>query len=248
MFKIIWVFIIVGMCFCKKTENLSIQEILAYGNGTWSSISDGFGSNSIEFKSNGDFTALKTEELLYLEGKGKYKIENEEIALSIEKEENQAPDQGKFDKKQFKCKIINQKEDIEFEYKLACGNQGDYYSRNLLSLDRVKKYLGKYEILSIATTKGKTIDNANFRIEPYDKGKLISCSFHKDNTGNDAPAEKTFIPKDRYIEILAKTKDKFKVQKWENYWYYIYVPTAVYEGENCGGINKGWVYGEFISF
>ena len=25
-----------------------------------------------------------------------------------------------------------------------------------------------------------------------------------------APAEKTFIPKDRYIEILAKTKDKFK--------------------------------------
>ena len=53
MFKIIWVFIIVGMCFCKKTENLSIQEILAYGNGTWSSISDGFGSNSIEFKTMG---------------------------------------------------------------------------------------------------------------------------------------------------------------------------------------------------
>lgn len=247
MFKIILVLIIVTIGFCKKTENLSVQEIVTYADGSWTSIGSETYRYSLEFKTNGDFTANEAGEDIGLQGKGKYKIENEVIGLTIETEESFVAEPAKFAKKQFKCKIVNQKEDIEFEYALDCDNKVDYYSRNLLSLDRVKKYLGKYEVLSIAPTKGKTIDNANFRIEPADKGKLINCNLHKDNTSMDA-TQRTFIPKDREIEIIAKTKDKFKVQKWENYWYYIRVPLAELEGERCDVKNKGWVYGEFVSF
>lgn len=243
MLNRIWIIIILILVSCKKTENLSVQEILTYGNGTWL-FSDDFNQEDFSFESNGNLTAHHTGETISLIGKGKYKIEGDEVILNIEKEENQSIDKGSF-KKNLKCKLINQKDDLQYEYKLSCNNKTDYYSRALMSFDRVKKYLGKYDVLSLEIKKGKTIDNANFRTEPSEKGKLISCTFTKEENGNPIPAVKTFIPKDRDINIIAKTKDKFKVQKWENYWYYISVPVSGYIGEQC---SKGWVYGEFINF
>lgn len=54
MFKIIWIFIIITICFCKKTENLSVQEIITYCNRSWFFTTDGIGdsieTDSIELK------------------------------------------------------------------------------------------------------------------------------------------------------------------------------------------------------
>ena len=47
------------------------------------------------------------------------------------------------------------------------------------------------------------------------------------------------LPKDTTVIVLARTKEKDKVGKWTNYWYYV-------EFEKYFDYGKGWVYGEFV--
>lgn len=46
-----------------------------------------------------------------------------------------------------------------------------------------------------------------------------------------------YIPKGDEVTIIARTENKVKVQKWENYWYYVEFPSTT---------GEGWVFGEFI--
>jgi len=50
------------------------------------------------------------------------------------------------------------------------------------------------------------------------------------------------IEKGKQLTVFARTKEKNKVGKWNNYWYYVmYNPDC----EDSGSIT-GWVFGEFV--
>ena len=55
--------------------------------------------------------------------------------------------------------------------------------------------------------------------------------------------------------VYARTKEKAKVDKWENYWYYVYnnyspegsIDPQTNEALGCLA-PAGWVFGEFVKF
>ena len=60
---------------------------------------------------------------------------------------------------------------------------------------------------------------------------------------DDTQVMATSIDKGKELTIYARTKDKVKTGKWNNYWYYV-----GFNSSNCEGSDyvSGWVFGEFV--
>lgn len=79
---------------------------------------------------------------------------------------------------------------------------------------------------------------AVFRKKPAKSGAAIQCTYYNaEMNGNP----KTGLPPG--FTVYARTKDKVKVDKWENYWYYVFSPS--YDTQTCNS-QFGWVFGEFV--
>lgn len=82
--------------------------------------------------------------------------------------------------------------------------------------------------------------NAKFRVKPDMKAKELA--FARFKTGDTGLEEEkiAYIPEGTKIEVLARTAKKFKVQKWNNYWYYVDIqgPWDVWQ--------QGWVFAELV--
>ncbi len=77
---------------------------------------------------------------------------------------------------------------------------------------------------------------AKFRSKPEKSGPTIAY-----DPGNDieGPKPKTdVIAEGKTVTLIARTVEKHRVEKWENYWYLV----EVYGLENY----RGWVFGELI--
>ena len=79
-----------------------------------------------------------------------------------------------------------------------------------------------------------------FRESPDKAGKLIVCK-------NPDPESKSYsaLPKGMHLIVLARTKEKASVGKWENFWYYVDPNIDWYS--SCSSMT-GWVFGEFVEF
>lgn len=79
---------------------------------------------------------------------------------------------------------------------------------------------------------------AVFRKKPAKSGAAIQCTYYNaDMNGNPKPG----LPPG--FTVYARTKDKVKVDEWENDWYYVFSPS--YDTQTCNS-QFGWVFGEFV--
>jgi len=85
-------------------------------------------------------------------------------------------------------------------------------------------------------------DNTKLRVGPGKEYESFSFIVEFQYCCSDSETKKfTSIPKDQEIYVIARTKTKSKVEKWNNYWYYI----KVYLGNKD---YEGWLFGEFVDF
>jgi hypothetical protein len=52
----------------------------------------------------------------------------------------------------------------------------------------------------------------------------------------DESETRPYVPEKTHVKVLARTRDKAKVESWENYWYLI----------NAGVSTEVWMFGEFV--
>lgn len=94
--------------------------------------------------------------------------------------------------------------------------------------------------VEVVTTGGMSAvvsKNAKIRIKPDVKSQFIYFGVEP---GSDGLA---YCPAGKELKILARTKDRVKLEKWNNFWYYAELTSA---GEL--GARYGWIYGEFLNF
>lgn len=85
---------------------------------------------------------------------------------------------------------------------------------------------------------GWTLDNVKVRVSPSINSK--SVTFYDKNDSFE------YIPKNRYVYVKARTKDKFKVQNWNNYWYLIQGSSFSEVAVDLVQTKYVWAFGEFI--
>jgi len=87
-------------------------------------------------------------------------------------------------------------------------------------------------VITMGMKKGITTSSVKIREIPAADGKELAYY----------PAifepELKAVPKDNPVTVIARTTEKQKVSKWENYWYYVQV----------GAHDGVWMFGEFVKF
>lgn len=142
-----------------------------------------------------------------------------------------------------KCDINKLTNDIIYQNELKCTGiiTGKLY-KDVLKSGTERTFDGE-KVVTTGLSKSKTIDVPFIRSKANVNAKPHSCSFYSDMQANSGNAkQRNTIPKGHSLTVIARTAKKVKVDKWENYWYYV-DPKDDWN-TNCP---RGWVYGEFIS-
>lgn len=124
------------------------------------------------------------------------------------------------------------------------GELGRLYIREDLKIWDYSSLVREGELLSvrgvdaIAVGGKSAVTSAVVKVRetPGISGKEINYTY-EDEEGTKVTVRA--LPKDTSLTVLARTKDKDRVGKWNNYWYYV-------EFEKYIEYTRGWVYGEFV--
>ena len=87
-----------------------------------------------------------------------------------------------------------------------------------------------------------TLDSIFFRVEPSKTSKSIKCKLE---SPEQQPIESETLVKDTFLHIIARTKEKVKVDNKENFWYYV-KPELGWYSPGCEQ-KFGWVFAEFVT-
>jgi hypothetical protein len=92
------------------------------------------------------------------------------------------------------------------------------------------------EVTGMGAKEGSTTVIVKVREEPSVNAKEIHYTYED---AMEPPVTVKSLEKGKGLIVLARTKDKDKVGKWNNYWYYVEFETYI-------DYMRGWVYGEFV--
>jgi hypothetical protein len=93
--------------------------------------------------------------------------------------------------------------------------------------------IGDIPVITLAQKAGTTIGKVKIRDKPSKSAKAITYFEYFSDLGNSA-----FVPNQTSLTAIARTTTKEKIDKYEDYWYYV----------NVGAKNGVWMYGAFIKF
>lgn len=204
----------------------------------------------LKFELNGTFKHHISYEGC-VDSSGKYYIKNNQITFSNVKIGD--ADCGSWFSKQTICQVVETPNSIDFGEYLKCKNKtGENYAPLDFEYPNTERPRIRGDHVTIDQMPAKTLgyqkaliaENVVFRKAPSINAprlsyrKSIDCS-----SGSDE--EKTYIPKGHKINLLAQSIEPFKVQKWNDHWYYVCPLTCIeYMEEGC--LYRGWIYGAFI--
>lgn len=132
---------------------------------------------------------------------------------------------------------------IKYQNFLIFPDGTKLWDKNLKVKTNSIRIIDGSESIVMGIIDGETTTNVKIRVKPDEKAEAMKYIDLIDST--DSPvgkAEKDLpsVPKGKKISILARTKDKVKVQNWNNYWYYVEI------SEGWGTIKNGWMFAEFV--
>ena len=138
-----------------------------------------------------------------------------------------------------KCHIVKEKDSLEFLYSLACDNKVVMLFSHGHKRINQETIIDNIPAVTLGGQRAEAVATVKFRESPNLSSKTIYCKFERSEGGG-------VIPKgNQHIYLLARTKDKVRVEKMENYWYFIRLYVEQYDGESCKK-EQGWVFGEFV--
>lgn len=88
------------------------------------------------------------------------------------------------------------------------------------------------DVVVMGLKQGITTSDVKIRDTPTINGKIIN--YWKEMGADNLE----FVPKGETVEVIARTVNKEKIKKWENYWYLV----------NVGMEFQVWMFGEFVEF
>ncbi|HMV80599.1 MAG TPA: hypothetical protein PK453_08530 [Leptospiraceae bacterium] len=95
---------------------------------------------------------------------------------------------------------------------------------------------------------GDTLHYTAVPNDPKQVPQKGTCTLSKpDSNGHTSKGyEGQVIPKETELSVIARTKTKAKVQKWENYWYYVEKRSHNLVADWITSCGPGWVYGDSL--
>lgn len=87
-------------------------------------------------------------------------------------------------------------------------------------------------VVTMGTARGVTATNVKIREKPSVNSK--SLEYVKEPYETDAVFES--VPAGTEVVVIARTRDRDRVQNWNNYWYLV----------SAGVTSEVWMYGEFV--
>jgi hypothetical protein len=208
------------------------------------------GSCVIEFNKNGTYEANYESEGLYWHNKGDYSVKNNKILLapavckSYKNDERGVPCETTLGRAE--CAIIEDLKSLYYTRYLECTSLDN---KNVLGFNspgilfplpqfRIKsgeeRVFKGTRVIVLPDSNGVTTSNVKIRKSPSISSESVQ---YMEKMAYD-PTSKTldFVPRDTRITIIARTKDKYSVDKWSNYWFLVSV----------GMQTEVWMFGEFV--
>ncbi len=141
-----------------------------------------------------------------------------------------------------KCTVLHRKDHLLFEKQLDCsGILNHIFFSGDVGIGEVRKLNGR-ELYMLGNQSAEINDTAFIRSGPNVKAAPLSCSLASDIIKGTASDKRSTLPKGHRLKLIGRTQKMEKVQKWENYWYYVDPKDDWYT--LCP---QGWVFGEFIT-
>lgn len=244
--NIIPLVMILTFCMIRPGINKDADQSLTPENlasGTWEP-ENRYGMK-VKFTKNGRFEAYLDYGQSYSEAKGTYAIKNGKISLIVDKIPADKQVEGmilkegqllngelRFDEKSPKYKWYLYFKEGKSMY--LDGEVKIWNHKSLIPEGTEFKIDGR-EVVAMGSKEGSTTTVVKVRETPSATGKEINYTYE------DVMETITVksLEKGKPLIVLARTKEKDKVGKWNNYWYYV-------EFEKYIDYMRGWVYGEFV--
>jgi hypothetical protein len=135
-------------------------------------------------------------------------------------------------------KVCDQTE--RYQYCIIFDNGVKIFQKNSLIKEGIEKKINNISVITMGSKEGMLEYNMKFRTEPNAKSKIIPFPVI-DEKREGMTKNIDFIPKGYVIKIIARTKEKYKINDWNNYWYFVSVD------DTFGNKTiKGWMFSEFI--
>jgi hypothetical protein len=96
----------------------------------------------------------------------------------------------------------------------------------------MSKFYKGIPVVTMGQAKGSTTTSVKIREKPSINSK--SLEYIKELFAPDSVQQS--VPANTEVIMIARTRDRDKVQNWNNYWYLV----------NVGVMNEVWMYGEFV--
>jgi|JI10StandDraft_1071094.scaffolds.fasta_scaffold539591_2 hypothetical protein len=154
---------------------------------------------------------------------GKYSIVDQKIILEEAKEGGVVLCNKEI------CQFILTPDSVYATEAIQCGKTVYYGAKNAPPKGKDVKIAGK-EAVSMGKVGASTTTKVVIRSAPSKTSQAIACSGQ--------------VPEILDLTVLARTKEKVQVDKWNNYWYYVLVHGNEMTFE-CG-TGPAWIFGEFV--
>jgi hypothetical protein len=241
------ILIAIAFCMIRPEMNQAASQALTpeyLASGTWGP--ENTCGIKVKFTKDGKFDMYVEYGQSYSEGKGTYVIKDGKVSLTINKippdkqVEGMILKEGQllngvlvYDEKSPKYRSCLSFKEGKSLYIDGAVKIWDY---NSLIKEGTSFSIDGKEVIAMGAKEGATTAIVKVRETPSATGKEIHYTYED---AMEPPVTVKALDKGKHLIVLARTKDKDKVGKYNNYWYYV-------EFERYIDYMRGWVYGEFV--
>lgn len=240
---VLYVILIVSFTAVKsadKVKSLTTEYLVSgsWGPEIWLGMKIKFGSDG-KFESSIDYGQTGTDL------SGSYTVKNGKLTLKIEHSNLDKSIIGLvlkdgisgYDPSSLKYRNYISFTDKEIERLYIKDSDLRIWDHNSLVKEGEPVRVNGIDAVAMAARKGSNTSVLKMREAPSQNSKELQYTYED--------VDKTYtvkaLPVNTALTILARTKEKEKIGKWNNYWYYV-------EFETYLDYMRAWVYGEFVKF
>ncbi len=204
-------------------------------------------SSELKFAPDGTYTYEYGSEGINWYNKGSYSIKGDSVLLKPDfcssHKEGAAGDCGET-MGEAHCSIRTMPDDLYYYKYFTCTSKKNTnaVSTNVASMTfPVEQFKNKpgtskvykgVPVVTMGLAKGVTTTNVKIREKPSINAKALE--YVKAPYETDAVLQS--VPANTEVVVIARTRDRDKVQSWNNYWYLV----------SSGFTTEVWMYGEFV--
>ncbi len=138
----------------------------------------------------------------------------------------------------FTCKLQPVADSLDYAEKLHCSPDSfEIFNVSAKVPNGAPRNIGTIPVV-VHVKKMKVTSTLKVRKGPSINGELLEWD-------GEGGIKRSNLSKGTQIQVFARTREKDKVQKWSNYWYYIKV-LSVHPEKAVSAELDGWVFGEFL--